>query len=289
MSKTEQLIQRWRSLGPIRWAQSEFGWIDIDGQPITLSPWQTAILAAWEEHKAEVSTIGISNIKKTGKTFANSVLLAWRWLSLPGEHYCVGNDLDQSTSRQFQQISEMIRRNSYLKGRVKAGAKRLEFLPTGSTVVALATDAAGNAGSNHVSCSHTESWGIIYEAGVRAYEELTPPPGRFYGLPCLRICDSYSGYEGESETWHRLVDRGLAGEPVSEDWPIFRACGLLLFHAAGPEAQQRCFRGTPEEAELYYSEQREALRPSAFQRLHENQRSTGSEAFISIGRVGCLC
>ena len=98
--------------------------------------------------------------------------------SLLGEHYCVGNDLDQSTSRQFQQISEMVRRNSYLSGKVRIDKKRLEFLPTGSTIVALATDSRGNAGSNHLSCSHTESWGIVYEAGIRAFEELTPPRRR---------------------------------------------------------------------------------------------------------------
>ena len=91
---TNELIERWRSLSPVDWGQSEFGWIDIDGQPITLSPWQTAILCSWYVHKAGVSTIAISNIKKTGKTLCNSVLLAWRWLCLPGEHFAVANDLD---------------------------------------------------------------------------------------------------------------------------------------------------------------------------------------------------
>ena len=82
--------------------------------------------------------------------------------SLLGEHYCVGNDLDQSTSRQFQQIAEMVRRNSYLSARARVDKKRLEFLPTGSTILALAQDAVGNSGGNHLGCSHTESWGIIY-------------------------------------------------------------------------------------------------------------------------------
>jgi phage terminase large subunit-like protein len=226
--------------------------------------------------------LAISNIKKTGKTFTNAVLLAWRWLSMPGEHFAIGNDLDQSAGRQFQQIADMIRRNPYLKRNARISKRLLVFTPTGSTIKALSVDAAGNAGANHLTASHTEAWGIIYEAGIRAFEELTPPPGRFYGLPSLRVCDSYGGFIGESDTWHNLVDRGLVGERISDDWPIYRNAGLLMFHMEGIEAQERCFRGTPEEAEIYYTDQRTTLRDGAYLRLHENKRATGDEQFIPI-------
>ncbi len=282
MGATDELVAQWREVGPVAWAEGAYGWLGVDSQPVTLLGWQRAILSAWEAHRGDCTTLAMSNIKKTGKTLANAVLLCWRWLALPGEHFVCGNDFDQSAARQFGEIAGMVKRNRYLRRNVRATARQLEFIPTGSTVTALAVDAAGNAGANHLSVSHTESWGIIYEAGIRAYEELTPPPGRFYGLPCLRICDSYSGYEGESETWHKLVDRGLAGERVSDDWPIFRAGGLLLFHMAGAEAQARCFRGSAADRETYYTEQREQLREGAFLRLHENARSSGSEQFISL-------
>jgi hypothetical protein len=176
----------------------------------------------------------------------------------------------------------MVRRNEYLRKNTTITAKMLTFRPTGSTIQALAVDAAGNAGANHLTASHTEAWGIIYEGGVRAYEELTCPPGVFYGLPALRICDSYAGFEGESDTWHKLVDRGLHGKQVSDEWPIFMDGGLMLFHVDGLEAQERCFRGTPEQAAVYYAEQSASLRPGTFQRLHENKRATGSEAFIQL-------
>ena len=205
-------------------------------------------MEAWWNYRDVITTLAISNIKKTGKTFVNAVLLAWRWLALPGEHFAIGNDFDQSASRQFQEIAEMVRRNEYLRRNVKATARQLVFEPTGSTIQALAVDAAGNAGANHLTASHTEAWGIIYEGGIRAYEELTPPPGILYGLSTLRICDSYAGFEGESETWHKLVDRGLKGERVSDEWPIFINNGLMLFHIDGLDAQERCFRGTPKQA-----------------------------------------
>ncbi len=282
MAKIDELIAHWRSAGPVEWAEGPYGWIGIDGQPVKLDPWQRATLEAWWAHRDVVTTLAISNIKKTGKTFVDAVLLAWRWLALPGEHFAVGNDLDQSAGRQFQQITEMVKRNAFLSQHSRVTLKSIVFEPTGSTITALAVDAAGNAGANHLTASHTEAWGIIYEAGIRAYEELTPPPGSFYGLPALRICDSYAGFEGESATWHKLVDRGMAGERVSDEWPIYLAGGLLLFHMDGLEAQERCFRGTPEQAEAYYTDQRATLRPGTFQRLHENKRATGEEAFIPL-------
>ena len=269
-------------MGPTAWAGSPFGWIDIDDQPIRLTPWQRAVLVAWEAHRDAVTTLAVSSIKKSGKTTVNAVLLCWRWLALPGEHFAVGNDFDQSAGRQFQMIADMVRRHPYLRRNVKATAKELLFTPTGSVIRALAVDAAGNAGANHLTASHTEAWGIVYEAGIRAFEELTPPPGRVYGLPALRVCDSYAGYEGESLTWHGIVDRGLAGERIGGDWPIYRADGLLMFHSEGEDAQRLCFRGTPEDAAAYYADQRTQLRPGAFQRLHLNRRATGSEAFIDL-------
>ncbi len=274
MTPIDNLVTEWRAMGPVAWSEGPYGWIDIDGQPITLLSWQRAVLLAWWERREEVSTLAISNIKKTGKTLTNALLLAWRWLTLPGEHFAVGNDLDQSTGRQFAEIAAMVKRNPFLKKNVKVTAKQLTFLPTGSTVTALASDAVGNAGANHLTSSHTEAWGIEYEASVRAFEELTPPPGLFYGFPTLRICDSYSGFEGESATWHGLVDRGLDhGQPLPGEWPLYQAGGLLLFHIEGEEAQRGCFRGTPEQAAAYYSEQKRSLRANTFTRLHLNRRT----------------
>jgi phage terminase large subunit-like protein len=278
----DELITQWREIGPAAWAESDHGWIGIDKQPIKLEPWQRAVLEMWWDYREVITTLAISNVKKTGKTFVDAVLLCWRWLALPGEHFAIGNDFDQSAGRQFQEIAAMVRRNEYLRKNTTITAKMLTFRPTGSTIQALAVDAAGNAGANHLTASHTEAWGIIYEGGVRAYEELTCPPGVFYGLPALRICDSYAGFEGESDTWHKLVDRGLHGKQVSDEWPIFMDGGLMLFHVDGLEAQERCFRGTPEQAAVYYAEQSASLRPGTFQRLHENKRATGSEAFIQL-------
>lgn len=281
MTQTSELLDHWREAGPIVWAEGPYGWIGEDGRPITLDPWQRAALLAWWSQRETCSTFAVSNVKKIGKTLTNAVLLAWRWLALPGVHFAVGNDLDQAAARSFAMVAEMVRRNPYLLQTCRTFKNELTFEPTGSRLTALSVDAAGNAGANHLTASHTEAWGIIYEQGVRSWEELTPPPGRTYGLPALRICDSYAGFEGESKTWHSIVDRGLSGERISDAWPIYKTGGLVLFHMEGQEARARCFRGSPQEAEAYYAEQKETLRPNAFTRMHANQRTAGEGTFVT--------
>ncbi len=282
-NEISNLVTEWREMGPVEWAEGPYGFIMEDGQPISLTPWQRAALESYWQHRAEVSTWAVSNIKKTGKTALNAVLTCWRWLALPGQHFVAANDLDQSQARQFAMIAEMVRRNSYLSQVVKISRSELLFEPTGSKLTALASDATGNAGANFLTTSHTEAWGILYENAIRAWEENTPPPGKFYGMPALRIADSYAGYLGESATWHKVVDRGLKGERISKEWPIYLAGGLLLFHMEGEDAQERCYRGTPEEAAVYYTEQRETLRPNSYDRMHANQRTAAESAFLPEG------
>lgn len=281
MTKTEDLIEHWRQIGPAEWAESPWGWIMATGDPIELEEWQRALLAAWWERRDVVMTLCISNIKKVGKTTLNALLTAWRWLVLPGEHFIAANDRDQSVGRQFAMIDKMAERNPILENAVHQTRTLLTFEPTGSTLEALEVDAAGRAGAPELrTVSHTEAWGIQTELARRAWEELTPPPDLCYGLPALRIADSYAGWEGESEVWHELVDRGLAGDPIGDDWPLYQTGGLLLFHMEGIEAQERCFRGADARQAIYYEDQRQELRGNTFKRLHLNQRTQAEGAFI---------
>ena len=67
MTKTEQIIQRWRDLSPADWAESEYGWILPSGKLITLADWQRAVLDAWFANW-DVSILAVSapnNIPQT--------------------------------------------------------------------------------------------------------------------------------------------------------------------------------------------------------------------------------
>lgn len=289
MAKMLTLIERWRKRGPAWWAEHEFGWIMEDGRPITLLPWQKAVLSSWWKHRDTTSALAISAPKKVGKTLLNSVLLAWRFLALGGLHYANANDLDQSAGRQFLQVAAMVKRHPLLAEHVKAGRWRLEFQPTGALLEALPVDAAGSAGADHWTSSHTECWGILHENARRTWEELTGQPGTIHGFPSLRIADSYAGFLSESETWHGLVDRGLTGERLPGTWPMWKVGGLLLFHMSGDTAQKRCFRGTAAQRRAYYADQAADLRPGAFRRLHKNERASSEDAFILPEQwAGCV-
>jgi hypothetical protein len=100
MSNAFSLMQEWRLRGPVTWSEGPYGWIGEDGKPVVLEPWQRAVLSAWWERRDTVSTLAMSNVKKTGKTFVNAVLLAWRWLALPGEHFACGNDFGHGSEPQ---------------------------------------------------------------------------------------------------------------------------------------------------------------------------------------------
>lgn len=57
----------------------------------------------------------------------------------------------------------------------------------------------------------------------------------------------------------------------------------MLFHMEAEEARRRCFRGTPQEAAAYYTEQRETLRPNSYDRMHSNIRTAAESAFLPEG------
>ena len=157
----------------------------------------------------------------------------------------------------------------------KVNRSELVFEPTGSRIVSLPMDASGAAGANFATVSFTELWGFTYEENQRLYDELTPIPG-----DCLRIVDSYAGFEGESELLKSVWDRGLAGQRIDDDWPIYITGRQLSYIHQGEDAQERCWRFSDSEREPYYEEQRETLRQNAYRRLHLNQWVSSESVFI---------
>ena len=144
-------------------------------------------------------------------------------------------------------------------------------------ILALSADFAGSAGAVFGVSSWTELWGYRYENHVRLWEELTPVPNRH----SLRIVDSYAGFSGDAPVLEPLWTRALAGERISDEWPIFSSGKLWALIDDGPEAQARYWLGDPATRAPYYAEQRQSLRPGTFARLHENRWQTGEEAFLT--------
>ena len=272
----EHLMTKWRDMTPIAWAEHPYGWIGEDGWAITLADWQRGVLGEYWQRRHTVSTLFISTIKKGGKTLLNSLLVAYRWLTQPGVHFVLGNDRDQSAELQVNMIAAMVKRHPILRQYVRVTRSVLTFEPTGSRIVSLPMDASGAAGANFGTVSFTELWGFTYEENQRLYDELTPIPGG----QCLRIVDSYAGFDGESELLRQVWDRGLTGERVSDDWPIYLVGQQLSYIHQGVDAQARCWRFGDANRAAYYQEQHETLRPNAYRRLHLNEWVSAESAFI---------
>jgi len=279
MATIHTLIDEWAAIGPAAWAQDSYGWILETGEPVTLTPWQIALLAELEARRGQVSSVLISTVKKSGKTTFASLILCYRWLTIPASlHYAVGNDLAQAEELQFNIVAKMCERHPILRRYTKITRDTILFKPTGSRIVSLPYDASSAAGANFASVSFSELWGYRYEAGERLYEELTPIPL----VDCVRLVDSYAGFERESLLLQRIWDRGLSGDCINDEWPIFLTGQQLSYIHTGIEAQVRCWRGADAiEREAYYAEQRASLREGSYRRLHLNEWASSESAFIS--------
>lgn len=277
------LIDEWSKIGPAAWAQDNYGWL-IGGKPIQLSNWQLAVLGEYEQRREDVSTLFVSTVKKAGKTSLTAIMLAYRWLTVPGLHYTLANDKAQSEELQFLMITEMVKAHPVLKRYTRINRDTLLFEPTGSRLVSLPLDAPGSAGANFATVSFSELWGYVFEQGNRLFEELTPIPL----TDCVRLIDSYAGYTAESELLQRVWDRGEAGQRVNEEWPIYLAGQQLSYIHQGQDAQIKCWRGTEAQRQSYYEEQRASLRPMAFKRLHLNEWSAGAESFLEAQQVEAI-
>jgi phage terminase large subunit-like protein len=269
------LIEEWQRLGPVGWAENDYGWIAETGKPITLADWQRLILGEYWQRREAVSTLFISAPKKSGKTLLNSLLTCYRWLTRPGIHFCLGNDWDQAAMLQAAMVGEMVKRHPLLKRYVKETRQELVFTPTGSRLVTLASDYAGSAGHNFLTVSFTELWAFAWESHLRLYEELTPPPL----VEALRIVDSYAGWFGESIVLEAIWERAEKGERIGDNLTLTGQ--QLSYIAQNDEGHRQTWRGTEAQRLAYLKEQEETLRAGTFRRLHANLWQSAEDTFIT--------
>ena len=213
-------------------------------------------------------------MKKSGKTFLAAVLVLWWALTnADTEIIIAANDFDQSVSRVFRTIVQLIRHNPALAKYVKIRASELLFTH-GTVVKAIANDYRGEAGARHSLLVVDEPWGIINEASRRLVEELTPPPTEDNAWVLMVTT---AGFIGESELLEAVYTRGLAGVRVDDELELYEADGLFMFWSHTPrQPWQLGDRG-----ERYYAEQGRSLRPATFARLHRNEWVCAESTFIT--------
>lgn len=291
------------------WAEKNF-YIPQDNSPPTLikiAPHQRIILDLFFNPKYAIAlnsgpnfqTLIYSTIKKSGKTAIAALVARWiteTWGS-HGEVFALANDLEQARGRIYQAAITSIeldpayrRANRGITNRWRIIERQASHIPSHSTLKAVSSDYKGEAGSNPTATLWSELWGYEAESSIRLWEELTPVPTR---PRSIRYVETYAGYEGESAILNELEDRiKKSGQRVTReqlismglDWPFPDQDLPFYYHPptrtfaywdTGPQARRMSWQ-----TQEYYVAQEGELRPSAFRRLHLNERVSNGDVFI---------
>lgn len=260
------------------WAEERFYVVETK-RPIVLEPVQKEVLRLFFERNPDgtfkYQTGLYSTIKKSGKTTIAAMVQQWAtetWGDY-GEVYHIGNKLDQAKRRAYTIQRNSIEMSPYRKD-WDIQELCMTHITSKSSVRPLPLSASGEAGGNQRLTSWTEVWGIRYEAGRRAWDELQPVPTQRLSF---RFAESYAGFEGESLLLRDLWDMGLSGERLHEEYPIYGvpAAGLIAYIDTGVAARRMRWQ-----TDEYYAKAEASERPSAFKRVHLNEWVSSVSAFI---------
>ena len=234
------------------------------GEPFKLSPYQRRVLDLAfrrdSQDRLRYQQIVWSEIKKSGKTFLAACLaLWWGFTRRHTEIIITANDLEQSISRVFKTMADLIEQNPALKAEAKVYSNEIH-IANGTEIKAISSDYKGAAGSRHSLVVYDELWGFESEKARRLYEELTPPPSE---ASAWILVVTYAGFLGEADLLESIYQRGMAGRRIDEELECYEHDELFMFWSH--KARQ------PWQDKAYYEQQRKILRPVQFTRLHENQ------------------
>lgn len=291
------------------WAEANFYIPQDNDRPrlIKIAPHQRIILDLFFNPKYATAlncgpnfqTLIYSTIKKSGKTAIAALVARWiteTWGS-HGEVFALANDLEQARGRIYQAAVTSIeldpsyrRANKGIANRWRIIERQATHLPSHSTLKAVSSDYKGEAGSNPTATLWSELWGYESESSQRLWEELTPVPTR---PRSIRYVETYAGYEGESAILNDLEDRikkdgiRLTRTQLIDlglDWPFPDADLPFYYH---PPTRTFAYwdtglqaRRMPWQTQEYYIAQEGELRPSAYRRLHLNERVSNADTFI---------
>jgi phage terminase large subunit-like protein len=218
------------------------------------------------------SEMVFSGPKKSGKTAIAAMALIYVVVVLGGnfaEGYAVANDREQAETRVFQAATRIIEASPLLRDSAKITTNKIEFLSTGATITAIASDYAGAAGSNPTISVFDELWGVTSESGIRLWDEMVPVPTRKISV---RLTTTYAGFEGESILLEDLYKRGLKGEEIAP--ALYRQSGMLMFWSHKPIA--------PWQTHEWIEQMRSTMRPNGFLRIIENRWVSSESSFVPI-------
>jgi hypothetical protein len=281
-------------LDVVRWAESPIGfyvdrtwdadarsWV-IGNRPIKLAGYHADllrhILTPGADGRLPYDVIAWCEPAKSGKS-AIAGLVA-QYVGLHGDPgsavVLAGNKRDQAASLMYTSFAESVRANPVLQ--IEPGRFETE-LPNGCTVRAIPSNSRGEAGARFSLVLFDELWGYVHEDAQRLWSEFKTDPTRQLSL---KMALGYGGYIGESDLWHDLLQRGLAGEPVPDLAHIVNADGSPTCYANGRHFvfwSHTCRQAW--QTEQWIESQRKTLRENEFRRMVGTEFVEGSGDFIA--------
>jgi len=213
--------------------------------------------------------------KKSGKTALAAMIVVYTAVVLAGqsgEIYCLANDQEQSNSRVFRAVDQIIEASPMLRGSVDVTANRIVFRSTGTFVAAVANDYAGFSGANPTLNVYDESAYFVSEGSRRLWDEGVPSPARRISF---RLSVSTAGFDGEPTPLRDLYDRAM--KDGVEIAPDLRVDGNYLCYWTH---EMRA----PWQTVAWVEEMRRTMRPSQFKRLIRNEWVNSESTFIELAQ-----
>ena len=191
------------------------------GLPWRLAPYQRRVLELAFRRQPNGALryrqIVLREPKKSGKTFIAACLGLWWGVITPHTEIIVcANDREQSISRVFKTMVDLIERNPALNSEAECYSNTIVF-NNNTVVTAISSDYKGAAGSRHSLVIADELWGTESESSRRLWEELTPPPTEF---SAWQLVVTYAGFSNESDLLESIYKRATAGRRLDQE-PAF--------------------------------------------------------------------
>lgn len=276
MTLTADDVARWRQ-DPVAFVEECLRDPETN-RPFVLYPEQKTFLKhAFEltaEGKMRYTELVFSAGKKSGKTGLAAMMVIYTAVLLAprgGEIYCLANDHEQSMSRTFKAVAEILK-VSPLRNSVDVTASKITFRPTGTTITAVANDFAGFSGANPTLNVFDELAYFSSESSRRLFDEAIPSPARRISF---RLSVSTAGFDGEPSPLRDLYDRAMEhGVEIAPDLRVHQ--NALIYWTHEMKAPWQSAAWVAEMKRTY------ASRPSQFARLILNQWTSAESTFIPI-------
>lgn len=249
------------------------------GQPLILHPEQAAVLRAMS-HKSDGENYDYSMWlysapKKSGKTTVAAGVALWQAIQVPdGQVYIIGNDLKQADNRMMEAIRYAITHNPRFKNRARI-VRNTIFLDNGTKLESIPVDPKGEAGMNPTGLFWTEAWGAMGNKPELLWSEAVLSPTR--AGKSFKFVESYAGFEGESLILERLYKSIIKGGALHPTIPELYTKGNSIGYWC-----TRRYMSWQQDNPEYYAQEAQDKTPQEFARVHGNEWSSSSEAFIPI-------